>query len=132
MLPIGEPTPEGIISAIGTAFRFYEEAKNAVEKFETAKNILESLDLTLCTLEKLTAGDDAEPAMKRQVEVARSAWRDVHSYSEKEFPPESASSTDQGNYIQLVLRGTLQHNNVDYDGKNILAVNAGAPEPGAE
>ena len=46
--------------------------------------------------------------------------------------PRSASSTDQGNYIQLILRGTLQHNNVDYDGKNILSVAAGAPEPAAE
>ena len=55
----------------------------------------------------------------------------VHSYVEREFPPESASSTDQGNYIQLILRGTLQHNNVDYDGKNILSVAAGAPEPAA-
>ncbi len=54
----------------------------------------------------------------------------VHSYTEKEFPEGSGSATDQGNYIEIVVRGTLLHNNVDYDGKNILQVTAGEPEPG--
>ena len=53
----------------------------------------------------------------------------VHSYTEKEFPPQSGSATDQGNYVELVIRGTLVHNNVDYDGKNVLTVAAGAAEP---
>lgn len=52
----------------------------------------------------------------------------VHSYVEKEFPVESGSDTDQGNYFEIVVRGTLLHNNVDYDGKNILSVAAGEPE----
>src|SRR5919199_5103132 len=55
----------------------------------------------------------------------------VHSYVEKEFPEGSGSVTDQGNYIEIVVRGTLLHNNVDYDGKNILQVTAGEPEPAA-
>lgn len=53
----------------------------------------------------------------------------VHTYTEKEFPPQSGSTTDQGNYVQLIVRGTLIHNNVDYDGKNILTVAAGEAEP---
>lgn len=53
----------------------------------------------------------------------------VQSYTEKEFPPMSGSDTDQGNYIELLIRGTLVHNNVDYDGKNILTVAAGEAEP---
>src|SRR5579871_423790 len=53
----------------------------------------------------------------------------VHSYEEKEFPEQSGSTTDQGNYIHVIFRGTLLHNNVDYDGKNILTVAAGEAEP---
>ena len=55
----------------------------------------------------------------------------VHEYIEREFP-EGRPETDQGNFIRLIVRGTLVHNNVDYDGKNILSVAAGAPEPAAE
>ena len=53
----------------------------------------------------------------------------VHSYTEREFPPQSGSQTDQGNYIEIVIRGTLVHNNVDYDGKNVMTVAAGEAEP---
>ena len=56
----------------------------------------------------------------------------VHNYQEKEFPVGSGSDTDQGNYYEVVLRGTLVHNNVDYDGKNILQVAAGEAEPNTE
>ena len=52
----------------------------------------------------------------------------VHSYVEKEFPEGSGSDTDQGNYYEVIIRGTLQHNNLDYDGKNILEVKAGEAE----
>lgn len=54
----------------------------------------------------------------------------VHSYTEREFPSQSGSETDQGNFVEIVLRGTLLHNNMDYDGKNILQVTGGEPEPG--
>lgn len=54
----------------------------------------------------------------------------VHSYTEREFPSQSGSETDQGNFVEIVLRGTLLHNNTDYDGKNILQVTGGEPEPG--
>ena len=54
----------------------------------------------------------------------------VHSYVDREFPEHSGSATDQGNYVEVVIRGTLVHNNVDYDGKNILQVAPGEPEPG--
>ncbi len=53
----------------------------------------------------------------------------VHSYNEVEFPAGSGSETDQGNYVEIVVRGTLVHNNVDYDGQNILKVAAGEAEP---
>ena len=56
----------------------------------------------------------------------------VHSFRELEFPRGSGSETDQGNYYEIVVRGTLLHNNVDYDGKNILTVAAGEDEPGTE
>ena len=56
----------------------------------------------------------------------------VHQYEEVEFPEESGSDNEQGNYIELIIRGTLLHNNVDYDGKNILLVAAGEDEPGTE
>ncbi|MBC8103162.1 MAG: hypothetical protein H7Z41_11300 [Cytophagales bacterium] len=56
----------------------------------------------------------------------------VHNYTEKEFPAQSGSDTDQGNYIEIIVRGTLVHNNVDYDGKNILQIAAGEAEPAAE
>jgi hypothetical protein len=52
----------------------------------------------------------------------------IHSYEEVEFPEGSGSETDQGNYIDILLRGTLLHSNVDYDGKNILTVAAGEAE----
>lgn len=55
----------------------------------------------------------------------------VHSYSEREFPAGSGSDTDQGAHVEIVVRGTLIHNNIDYDGKNILDVVSGEPEPGA-
>jgi hypothetical protein len=55
----------------------------------------------------------------------------VHRYEEVEFPKGSGSATDQGNYFEIVVRGTLQHINVDYDGKNILQVAAGEAEPAA-
>jgi hypothetical protein len=55
----------------------------------------------------------------------------VHNYEEVEFPAGSGSETDQGNYVEIVVRGTLLHNNIDYDGKNILQVAAGEAEPAA-
>jgi len=33
--------------------------------------------------------------------------------------------------VEITVRGTLLHNNVDYDGKNILQVSAGEAEPEA-
>lgn len=56
----------------------------------------------------------------------------VHSYREVEFPEGAGSLTDQGNWYEIVVRGVLMHNNLDYDGKNILQVAAGEAEPGAE
>jgi len=53
----------------------------------------------------------------------------VHRYEEREFPEGSGSDTDQGNFYEIIVRGTLMHNNVDYDGKNILEVKAGEAEP---
>lgn len=53
----------------------------------------------------------------------------VHSYEEVEFPAGSGNETDQGNYFEITVRGTLLHNNLDYDGKNILQVSAGEAEP---
>jgi hypothetical protein len=55
----------------------------------------------------------------------------VHSYVEKEFPEGSRNINDQGNYVEVKVRGTLLHNNVDYDGKNILQVAPGEAEPGS-
>ena len=55
----------------------------------------------------------------------------VHSYVEKEFPEGSRNVNDQGNFIEVKVRGTLLHNNVDYDGKNILQVAPGEAEPGS-
>jgi hypothetical protein len=52
----------------------------------------------------------------------------VHRYHEVEFPAGSGNETDQGNYLEIILRGTLLHNNTDYDGKNILSVAAGEAE----
>jgi len=52
----------------------------------------------------------------------------VHSYTEREFPEGSGNTTDQGNFIRIIVRGTLLHNNLDYDGKNILEVKAGEAE----
>jgi hypothetical protein len=56
----------------------------------------------------------------------------VHSFREVEFPPQSGSETDQGTYYEIVVRGTLLHNNLDYDGQNILKLVPGEPEPGTE
>jgi hypothetical protein len=56
----------------------------------------------------------------------------VHRYEEREFPEGSGSDTDQGNFYEITVRGTLLHNNVDYDGKNILEVKAGEAEPNTE
>jgi len=53
----------------------------------------------------------------------------IHEYVEREFPPKSGGDTDQGNFIRIIVRGTLLHNNLDYDGKNILEVKAGEAEP---
>jgi hypothetical protein len=53
----------------------------------------------------------------------------VHEYVEVEFAAGSGNETDQGNYVELTLRGTLMHTNIDYDGKNVLAVKAGEKEP---
>ena len=39
------------------------------------------------------------------------------------------ATNDQGNYVEVTLRGTLLHNNLDYDGKNILQVAHGEAEP---
>ena len=56
----------------------------------------------------------------------------VHHYAETEFPADSGEEYAIGNAVELVIRGTLVHNNVDYDGKNILTVAAGEDEPGTE
>lgn len=53
----------------------------------------------------------------------------VHNYEEVEFPAGSGSQTDQGNYFEVTLRGTLMHTGIDYDGQNILKIAAGKPEP---
>jgi hypothetical protein len=53
----------------------------------------------------------------------------VHSFREVEFAPGAGSNTDQGNWFEIVVRGVLLHNNVDYDGKNVLQVAAGEKEP---
>ena len=45
-----------------------------------------------------------------------------------EFAPGSGSETDQGSFVEIVVRGTLMHTNVDYDGKNVLEVKAGKAE----
>ena len=55
-----------------------------------------------------------------------------HSYEEVEFPEGSGGPTDQGNYVEVKVRGTLLHNNLDYDGKNVLTVAKGEAEPGSE
>ena len=52
----------------------------------------------------------------------------VHSYVEKEFPEGSTNGTDQGNFVEVVIRGVMVQNNQDYSGDNILAVAAGEPE----
>ena len=52
----------------------------------------------------------------------------VHSYNEVEFPESSGSETDQGNYYEIIVRGTLLHNNLDYDGTNILQIATGEAE----
>lgn len=56
----------------------------------------------------------------------------VHRYEEVEFAPGSGSETDQGNYYEIVVRGTLL-NNEAYNGKNVLDVAKGDKEklPGA-
>ena len=51
----------------------------------------------------------------------------VYRYEEIEYPPQSGSMTDQGNYVELVLRGIVA-NGQDYDGTNIVAVKDGQPE----
>ena len=52
----------------------------------------------------------------------------VHSYIEKEFPEGSTNGTDQGNYVEVTVRGVKVQNNQDYTGDNILAVTPGEPE----
>ena len=52
----------------------------------------------------------------------------IHSMDEVEFSPGSGSDTDQGTFVRIVVRGTLLHTNVDYDGKNILEVKTGKAE----
>lgn len=52
----------------------------------------------------------------------------VHSYIEKEYPEGSTNGTDQGNFVEVVIRGVMIQNNVDYTGDNILAVQPGEPE----
>lgn len=52
----------------------------------------------------------------------------VHSYVEKEYPEGSTNGTDQGNFVEIVIRGVMIQNNVDYTGDNILAVQPGEPE----
>jgi len=54
----------------------------------------------------------------------------VHEYNEFEFTEASGTANEQGNHVELIIRGTLMHTNVDYDGQNILKVAAGEPEPG--
>lgn len=53
----------------------------------------------------------------------------VHSYRELEFPEGSRGTTDQGNFIEFIVRGVIPHTNLDYDGKNILEVKPGEAEP---
>ena len=52
----------------------------------------------------------------------------VHSYIEKEYPEGSTNGTDQGNFVEVIIRGVMIQNNVDYTGDNILAVQPGEPE----
>jgi len=49
----------------------------------------------------------------------------VHDYLEREFPPGSGAGPEQGSYNEVVIRGTLFHNN-DYDGENVLKIAGGA------
>jgi hypothetical protein len=51
----------------------------------------------------------------------------VYRYEEIEYPPQSGSANDQGNYVELVIRGIVA-NGQDYDGTNIVAVKDGQPE----
>lgn len=53
-----------------------------------------------------------------------------HSLEEVEFPEGSGGTTDQGNFVRIVVRGVLPHTGIDYDGKNILTVAAGQAEAG--
>jgi hypothetical protein len=53
----------------------------------------------------------------------------VHSMREVEFAPQSGEDNVIGNSLEIVVRGVLLHNNVAYDGKNILTVAAGEAEP---
>jgi hypothetical protein len=52
----------------------------------------------------------------------------VHDFYEVEYPAGSGGSTDQGNYFSIVVRGTLMHTNIDYDGTNILKLEKGEKE----
>lgn len=52
----------------------------------------------------------------------------VHDFVESDFPPDSGSGTDQGNYIEVLIRGVLpdQEMGVAYTGINVHSVKAGA------
>ena len=50
----------------------------------------------------------------------------VHDYRETEFPREgvAAEASDAGNYVSMIIRGTLLHAD-DYTGDNVMTVTPG-------
>jgi len=53
----------------------------------------------------------------------------VHSYRETEFPRQGGptEATDMGNFVNIIIRGTLLHPE-DYSGINVMTVQAGEAE----
>ena len=82
MWPTGLPTVDSIISSVRYLFRVYAAARDARRKFEAAGQILQSINLTLCILERHTPQDDSEfgATLTFQAEVAREAWRHLEQY----------------------------------------------------
>ena len=78
---------------------------------------------------KLATGSDVLAARKAQAFAQHLVKAYLHEYHETESPAEGApgDATDAGNYIKLLIRGTLLHPE-DYSGDNVMTATPGEAE----